>query len=107
MFDGESCIRCGKYCKFEELKVLPSSYGVCAECAVKIDPNNKPKRMCPQDSTEMRKELVQDQVVIDRCNSCGGMWIDKDELEVIRQLAQREGVASNTAMMVLVLSILS
>src|ERR1051326_2835750 len=93
MFDGENCIRCGKHCKFEELTVLPSSYGVCAECAIKLDPNSEPKRICPHDGSEMRKEVVQDQVMIDRCNLCGGVWLDAGELEVIRKLAGKEGAS--------------
>lgn len=106
MFDGENCIRCGKYCKFEELEVLPSSYGVCAECAIKIDPNRGPKRMCPDDGTEMEKELFRDRVLIEKCKLCGGVWLGREDLEIIKDIARKEG-AANSAGWVWILAFLS
>ena len=94
MFDGENCIRCGKHCKFEELKVLPNSFGLCAECAIKLDPTREPKRMCPHDGSEMRKDIFQDRVLMDKCDLCSGVWLDSGELEIIRDLAFRAGQAT-------------
>jgi hypothetical protein len=91
MFDGERCIRCNTYYKFEELGVAPGGFSICRPCSEQIDPAKEKKRGCPVDGTEMRKEFVQDLVLIDRCTSCGGVWLDGDELRVIERGARSGG----------------
>jgi NADH pyrophosphatase NudC (nudix superfamily) len=88
MLNGEKCVRCRKYFKFEELAPGPGGYGLCPDCVVKIDPNEK-KRFCPNDGTEMKKEVIENLVLIDRCVACGGVWFDSDEIQVLKQIAQK------------------
>jgi TFIIB-like protein len=85
MLDGEKCIRCKQRFKFEELKVGPDGFGICHACAAQIDSSTEPRRACPVDGTPMDKELVRGTMLIDRCRMCKGVWLDGDELEIIRR----------------------
>jgi Zn-finger nucleic acid-binding protein len=38
------------------------------------------------DGTKMRKEIVQN-IILDRCPDCGGVWLDHDELEALLRVA--------------------
>ena len=97
MFDGERCLRCKNHFKFEELTVGPGGFSLCRNCAPKIDPH-EPTRLCPGDGSKMKKELIENLVLIDRCESCGGMWFDRNEIEVMREIVKNtadEAVARN------------
>lgn len=91
MFDGENCVRCNKRFKFEELAYSSSGMGRCSDCYAKTNPVNEPRRSCPHDNQQMNKELVYDQVLIDRCPSCGGVWLDGDELEIMKSIIEQQG----------------
>lgn len=41
------------------------------------------RRKCPDDRAEMIKEII-NEIVIDKCPRCGGIFLDKDELEAIK-----------------------
>ncbi|HZH29971.1 MAG TPA: zf-TFIIB domain-containing protein [Pyrinomonadaceae bacterium] len=88
MLNGEKCIRCREYFKFEELTPGSNGYGLCPDCVVKTDPHEK-KRFCPNDEKEMKKEVLENLVVIDRCEVCGGVWLDADEIGVLQEVAAR------------------
>lgn len=88
MFDGERCLLCKNHFKFEELTLGPGGSSLCQNCAPKVDPN-EPRRKCPHDGSEMLKEVVENLVVIDRCSSCGGIWFDRKEIELLREMAKR------------------
>ena len=42
--------------------------------------------MCPDDGGEMVKEIVQDAFIIDQCPSCGGVWLDGRDIELLDKL---------------------
>ena len=90
MLDGERCIRCREYFKFEELTAGPDGFGICAACAVQIDPSKETKRSCPVDGAVMEKDTIQRFVIIDRCPQCKGVWLDGNELDVIRKQASEQ-----------------
>lgn len=50
----------------------------------KIRAAKEQTRRCPLDGAEMAKEIVLS-MVIDRCPSCRGVWLDGGELEEMRQ----------------------
>lgn len=77
---GEKCIRCNKQRTKRTFEGLPT----CEECEAKIRVTTETKRRCPQDGQEMNKE-VRLNVVIDRCPSCKGVWLDGGELELIQK----------------------
>jgi Zn-finger nucleic acid-binding protein len=41
--------------------------------------------LCPRCRVDMKK-LVKKDVVIDICKKCGGMWVDKGELEKLAMI---------------------
>ena len=90
MFDGEACMRCGKHFKFEELELGPEGFGICPNCAAKINPSNQKVRSCLNDGREMKKELIYNMVLIDKCPSCGGIWLDGEALEILKREMKAE-----------------
>ena len=41
---------------------------------------------CPIDGSELSKNLYEDSVEIEKCNTCHGAWLDKGELEKIEEI---------------------
>ena len=50
---------------------------------------------CPQDQTELVLEKLQD-IDIDRCPQCKGMWLDYDELDAIEDEVMTDDHAKGT-----------
>ena len=88
---GEKCIRCGKKTREHTAKGLPT----CEECQLQLKVEREEKRNCPVDGAVMNKEIVQN-VIIDRCPSCGGLWLDRGELELVK-IAIEAGAGSDLA----------
>jgi len=80
--DAEECVRCREHPAIDLLDGLPT----CQRCAGLLRVKAETKRACPVDQTEMQKDVLQN-LVIDRCPSCGGIWLDHEELEVLLRLA--------------------
>ncbi len=49
------------------------------------------KRRCPVDDTELTKEIAH-MLVIDRCPTCRGIWLDADEMERISEDVANEAM---------------
>jgi uncharacterized protein len=45
---------------------------------------------CPLDHTELQSKRYEDNIKVGACPSCGGMWLDKGELEVIQETQERD-----------------
>ena len=88
MVDDQNCDRCGKR---QELTQLAAGNRLCPECWMQLHPQNESMRKCPVDNAQMKKRLVADAVFIDVCASCGGLWFDKGELEVIERKSREMG----------------
>ena len=82
-FFGEKCARCGQRRTRREYQGLPT----CETCEklieAKIRAGKEQGRRCPLDGAEMAKEIVLN-LIIDRCPSCRGVWLDGGELEEMR-----------------------
>ena len=78
----ELCVRCREHPASEVLDGLPT----CGRCGDLIRLKSESHRVCPVDGTQMRKEVVQN-LLIDRCPACGGIWLDHDELEALLRIA--------------------
>jgi hypothetical protein len=82
MFAGK-CARCGQRRTRREYEGLPT----CEPCEklieAKIRASKEQTRRCPLDGGEMAKEIVLN-LIIDRCSSCRGVWLDGGELEEMR-----------------------
>ena len=70
------------------MKGLPT----CVDCTLRLEAQKEHIRTCPLDNTKMKKEIISN-IIIDRCNSCGGVWLDSGELEIVRK-AIEEGCYS-------------
>jgi hypothetical protein len=88
MFDGEDCIRCGKWHKFEELTAGPQGFSLCKRCAAKLSTEGKEKRRCPADNREMVKRTF-GVFAVDKCEACGGVWVEADELKALTAMIKR------------------
>lgn len=45
---------------------------------------------CPRDGTTLTSEKYEGDVVIDRCSSCGGIWLDSGELKTIQETMEHD-----------------
>ena len=75
---GETCVRCGKRRTRTEFEGVPT----CMDCELKLKAEREETLRCQHDGAEMRKEVIQN-VIVDRCPECGGVWFDGGELEVL------------------------
>ena len=98
MSQREDCIRCDANYSFasltvEELTTNDREFNVCTECTLRLNPQAEATRYCPVDGEPMRKLVIYDVVLIDKCYHCGGIWLDNNELRVIEKV-----VSTNAAL---------
>ena len=91
MADDQNCFRCGKRHESSQLTASRAGNGFCPDCWKKVHSGAESSRKCPVDGGPMKKQLVADAVVIDNCATCGGLWFDKGELEVIERKSRDMG----------------
>ncbi len=94
----DDCIRCNQYhllagLSVEDLSACDRDLPVCVTCIDKLSPAQEAMRYCPVDGCEMKKLVIYDVVLIDKCYGCGGVWLDDQELQVIEKV-----VAVNAAL---------
>lgn len=81
---GEICVRCGK----NPAKRSSAGVPTCESCeellAASLVAKGEAARQCPLHSIAMTKEIVCN-IVIDRCPSCNGVWLDGGELDLLKQ----------------------
>lgn len=80
--EGRMCARCREHVAVEVVDGLAT----CARCGVLVVAKSESPRACPVDGTKMAKEVVEN-LLIDRCPSCGGIWLDHEELDALMRLA--------------------
>ncbi len=80
---GEKCARCGRRRTRREYEGLPTCEACEEMIEAKVRAAKEQTRRCPLDGAEMAKEIVLS-LVIDRCPSCRGVWLDGGELEEMR-----------------------
>ena len=80
---GEKCARCGKRRTRREYEGLPTCEACEQMIEAKIRAAKEQPRRCPLDGAEMGKEIVLS-LVLDRCPTCQGVWLDGGELEEMR-----------------------
>ena len=76
---AEKCVRCGKKTRAHSDAGLPT----CEDCQTDLKAERESPRSCPVDGSHMNKQTVHN-VVIDRCPTCGGIWLDAGELELVK-----------------------
>jgi hypothetical protein len=100
MFDGENCIRCNKKKRFEELTVGPAGFSICKACAAKISLDTKETHHCPVDNEALVKGML-GIVLVEKCVSCGGVWLDAKELRIFNDFIKREILAKGATLEIL------
>ena len=45
---------------------------------------------CPDDSTALDRVSYEGDVAVDQCGSCGGIWLDRGELEAIQDICEKD-----------------
>jgi hypothetical protein len=87
---GEKCHRCGKRTRNKQ-----EDEAICETCVAEMDllvqAEAERARKCPVDGHEMTKQVAH-MLVIDRCPSCQGVWLDGGELDRIRGGVEAEAL---------------
>ena len=83
-----TCTHCGTNETKREFENEPT----CPECRVKILTAREPERVCPADGAVLLK-TQSNEIIIDRCPRCEGVWLDAGELDAIKEAASSEGMA--------------
>ena len=45
---------------------------------------------CPIDNSELQSQTYEADLTVDACSECGGMWLDRGELEAIQETKERD-----------------
>ena len=78
----KKCARCDH--RHREVTDAAPNCATCQEeIRVKLQADNEALRSCPVDGSRMSKEVAH-MIVIDRCPSCRGVWLDSGELDRIK-----------------------
>ena len=81
---GEKCERCGSQRTRRSFEGIPTCEKCEAELTTKRQAAKEFRHTCPVDGDLMQKEIVLN-LVIDRCPSCDGVWLDGGELELLKR----------------------
>jgi hypothetical protein len=84
---GDKCTRCGRRTR-NTYENAPTCEACAKEIETRLSAASEQTRPCPLDKTTMEKEVVGGSIVIDRCPTCKGIWLDAGELEQIRRSAE-------------------
>jgi hypothetical protein len=79
-FFGETCVRCGEKRTHSQFEGFPT----CTKCELKIQAGREQERRCPVDGDELYKSVVHN-MILDRCPTCAGVWLDGDELGLLKK----------------------
>lgn len=80
------------HCNTNKTKREYENQPTCSECKTKILLEKEPSRICPVDGSVLLKEHNYE-VIIDRCPTCKGIWLDAGEIEAIKEAVQTESIA--------------
>jgi len=73
---AEKCFRCKEDRTRRSFEGVPT----CVACELQLKVDRKDLRRCPIDSNTMKKDIVHS-ILIDRCEKCGGVWLDGKDLK--------------------------
>ena len=77
---SKKCYRCQQRKASLDFEGVPT----CAECSKAIQATREEVRHCPIDGNGLQKQVLHG-VIVDRCSSCGGVWLDGGELELVQK----------------------
>jgi hypothetical protein len=80
---AQKCVRCSA--RTRNVYLDKPTCPACVEALeVALAEGFETKRACPADGAMLKKQIVHG-VVIDRCESCNGVWLDAGEMERMNQ----------------------
>lgn len=81
-----NCVGCDFSFEPEELTINRDEIALCRSCLAMLKPSNEKTRNCPNDRTAMEKQSAYGLLLIDKCPTCGGVWLDSHELKIISKI---------------------
>jgi hypothetical protein len=94
IFARKTCERCGN-----KISKQADDRPICESCeeelALLVKACEEKSRECPIDGTPMSKAIAH-LIVIDRCPTCQGVWLDAGELERMYSRASEDTLAEVT-----------
>jgi hypothetical protein len=91
------CIHCNSNKTKRDFEDQPT----CSECQIQILTGREPERICPVDGTVLAKSSS-NEIIIDHCPKCMGVWLDAGELEAIKMAAKQSGMSTGMVMGVVI-----
>ena len=82
---GDHCARCGEKRTKKEFEGLPT----CEKCQLEIGAEREDVRPCPACNTDMQKTVISN-VIVDKCPTCHGAWLDGGELDLIKKAVEAD-----------------
>ena len=77
------------HCNTQKTKREFEGSHTCADCEIEILMSREEIRNCLIDGTQMKKEQYK-QIIIDRCPTCNGVWLDGGELKTLKDIGDSE-----------------
>lgn len=82
---ASECVRCGQRRTNRRFEGVPT----CSTCELSIRAEREERVECRHDGALMEKQVLDD-IIVDRCPECGGVWFDGGELEVLSAAIHRD-----------------
>ena len=89
---ASDCVHCGQQKTTREFEGSPT----CSRCELSIRAGREERVECRHDGCLMQKEILED-IIVDRCPECGGVWFDGGELEVLSAAIHRAAAPGDSA----------
>ena len=87
---GEKCARCGSKTR-HEVEGKATCVACDNEMQLLVEAKGEELHLCPVDGATMSKEIAH-MIVVDRCPSCQGVWLDGGELERLKDGVEASAV---------------
>lgn len=91
-FFAEKCVRCGAR-TMERYDGRPTCEPCRRDLELKLAAAGERQHACPVDGTAMTKAVAH-MMVIDRCPTCHGVWLDGGELDRLKEDVARDAMVA-------------
>lgn len=88
------CDRCGQRTRNKE-QGRPMCEGCLQQMQLMLNAADEEVRPCPVDGSPMKKEIAH-MIVIDKCSTCKGVWLDGGELNKLTHGVQADAIMAVT-----------
>ena len=80
------CQHCGRKRSLKEFEAQKT----CEPCIAQIKSRREARISCPKDGTTMEKIIGPGLIILDKCPTCEGFWLDKGELQALEWQTLRD-----------------